>query len=283
MKTRSTYKFLVRLKSVVQDFQSNTTAIQKKIEANKNDYRKSEKFKEEEDKSLNQMLQAEKLAAKRIIAELREDYKNFACESASPLSFTQSGAAFTMTDADIRFMKSLDYVSLSQSDYERLAAHFDPRVAPGICAAIRKKAQEDGYIITGWYETPSEMTSQFDRLCDLASQIIEPPLALKDSVDIWSVNHLDTISEAAENAFRFDENGRPKPSAAKVTPIPKTPEEEIIQLMTKEEKPLTLREEAAIVKEFGEDVEPLLMADGIKNARNAKFERDFSGIENGEQ
>lgn len=276
MKAQSKYKYLSRLRTVVQDYQSQTKAIQQKIEQNQNDYKKSEKFKEEEDKSLNQMLQAEKLAAKRIIAELREDYKNFACESASPLSFTESGTAYTMTDGEIRFLKSLDYVSLSQSDYVRLTQHYDPRVAPGICSAIRKKAEQDGYKISGWYETAEEMTDSFNRMCDLASQIVEPPLKYRDSADLWSINHLDTISEAAENAFRFDENGRPKPSAAKVTPIPKTPEEEIIQMMTKEEKPLTLKEEAAIVKEFGEDVEPLLMAEGIKNARNAKFERDFS-------
>ena len=282
MKSQSTYKYLSRLKKVVQDFRNNTEAIQKKIDSNLNDYRKSEKFKQEEDKSLNQMMQAEKIAATRMIGELREDYKKFACESASPLSFTASGTAFTMSDAEIRFMQSLQFLSLTQSDYERLAQNYDPRVAPGICAAISKKAQEDGYKISGWYQTPGEMIASFNEMCDLASQIVEPPLQFRDGVDIWSISHLDTISEAAENAFGFDENGKPKPSAAKVTPIPQTPEEEIIQLMTKEEKPLTLREEAAIVKEFGEDVEPLLMAEGIKNARNAQFERDFSGIENGE-
>ena len=283
------FKVYSRLQNIVSDYKGQHAKLTYEIQKIQSDKRYTQAAKLDMTNEIRTRMTAERNAAEINLQQLRKDYAA-ELENLSPVSILGTGGlsstskVFLLSDAEIRTLKSLDYIQLSASDWQRLAANVDPEANPAFASAIVKKAEEQGYQFRSWYKTPEQKLAEFDRAAAGVEKLVKAYDAGSENADWIAVDVLNVIDSAVEAYDKFDNQGNLKKIEPIVLPIPQTPEEEIqmelqeqINAQKTAEADATLEERVAIAEAFGdpESAKAELMGEALSKVSQIRFERDY--------
>ena len=154
--------------------------------------------------------------AKERLSKLKEDYTAFIEAENRPYSVENvtlgvdtKKTVIGLRGADLDFLRSLEFVPLSKSDYLYYGEIFRNDGQKLMCRALQNIAEKNGYKMTGLVEDPEKDLQTMGNAIKMAENILDADHLGDDTVDFAR----EGLQQYIEDSYPYDSDGKVKRSA----------------------------------------------------------------------
>lgn len=211
MSTRTRYSFFDEIQNILNTLDNNERSRQDEVtRAEQRGYLMSQGKK----KRLAEDKLRDIHTARAGLERLRKEYKTFLEDESRPFGITDitladgktAKVAVGMTQRDMDFIRSLDYIPLTKSDFLFYADVFKKDGNDILCRALARQAEKQGYKMSGLFADPEREMQKYDSLLKLAEIVLDADHREPESV----AEARAAIKTMIEDSFPYNPDMTPK-------------------------------------------------------------------------